>query len=390
MMKHFHLGTITLSIGLLLSACGGGGGGSMNGMMETGDTPSDPQPPPSEMQTAEMQTAFSGTQTRNVSDLTYASATQVATQSLNASQQPSTPIFGSVVQAFTSPRLSDVTGIETTFNGSRFTLQINRQDGSSTTLDTDHDDVLDVEEISPSENQVTNRNAAEGYVYRLNESPLTLTAAGVSVEWASTDFTDYLSGGYWVHVDINAQHAEIGAFIDGPEFERTIQVPVTGTATYTGRAGGVYVSRYGTDFPGVPSGTLEQGEYTGRARLTADFESSRISGRIDNIGLYHVSTMEPDGTIDYYPSLQNTDYEGILGAAPINQTGTFEGQGVTLTHPQVQITSSGSWAGRFSISDNAAGNPRAVAGTHRASFTTAGDSTGIFVGAFYGATERFE
>ena len=177
-MKHFHLGTITLSIGLLLSACGGGGGGSMNGMMDTGDTPPDPQPPPSEMQTAEMQTAFSGTQARNVSDLTYASATQL----LNASQQPSTPIFGSVVQAFTSPRLSDVTGIETTFNGSRFTLQINRQDGSSTTLDTGRDDVLDVEEISPSENQVTNRNAAEGYVYRLNESPLTLTAAGVSVE----------------------------------------------------------------------------------------------------------------------------------------------------------------------------------------------------------------
>jgi len=354
----------------------------MNGMMGTGGQPSDNQPPPSETQTA-----FSGTETRNISALTQPTVSSL----LDASQQSGTPIFGSVVQAFTSSRLSDVTGIETTFNGSRFTLQINRQDGSSTTLDTDRDDVLDVEEISPSNNQVTNRNGVEGYVYRLNESPLTLTAAGVSVEWASADFTDYLSGGYWLHVDIGAQHAEIGAFIDGPEFDSTIQVPLTGTATYNGSTGGVYLSRYGTDVPGVPSGTLEQGEYTGRARLTADFGSSQISGRIDNIGLHNILTIEPDGTADYDPSLQNTDYEAVLGAVSISQTGTFEGQGVTLTHPQVQITSSeGSWAGRFSNSDDPAGNPRAVAGTHRASFTTSGESNGIFVGAFYGATERFE
>ncbi len=381
-MKYLHLGTITLSIGLLLSACGGGGGGggSMNGMMGTGDLPPASQPPPSETQTA-----FSGIGTRDVSALTQTAFSSL----LDASKQSSTPIFGSVVQAFTSSRLSDVTGVETTFNGSRFTLQINRQDGSSTTLDTDRDLTADVENISPSDNQVTNRNGVEGYGYRLNGSAF--TGAGVSVEWASTDFTDYLSGGYWVHVDISARHYEIGAFIDGSEFDSLIQVPVTGTATYTGRADGGYIVRYGTDFADVSSGTWEQGEYTGRTRLTADFGSSQISGRIDNIGLHNIRTLEPDGTADYDPSLRDTDYEGILVAVPISQTGTFEGQGAMLTHPQVQITSSqGSWAGRFSISDDPAGNPRAVAGTNRASFTTSGETEGVFVGAFYGATERFE
>lgn len=184
---------------------------------------------------------------------------------------------------------------------------------------------------------------------------------------------------------------KIGAFIDGPEFDSPIQVPVTGTATYTGRADGGYIVRYGTDFADVSSGTWEQGEYTGRARLTADFGSSQISGRIDNIGLHNIRTLEPDGTAGYDPSLRNTDYEGILGAAPISETGTFTGQGVTLTHSQVQITSSeGSWGGRFSNIDDRAGNPRSVAGTSRASFTTSGETEGVLVGAFYGATERFE
>ncbi len=125
--------------------------------------------------------------------------------------------------------------------------------------------------------------------------------------------------------------------------------------------------------------------------LTADFGSNRISGKVDNIGLHNISTLEPDGTADYDPSLRDTDYKVTLGAVPISQTGTFTGQGVTLTHPQVQITSSeGSWAGRFSNIDDRAGNPRSAAGTNRARFTTAGGSEGVFAGAFYGATERFE
>ena len=371
-MKHLRLGTITLSLGILLSACGGGGGG---GLVSTAPPPTPP---------ADNQTAFSGTETRDI-----AAAAPAATNLLNAGRQPGNPIFGSVVQAFTAG-ISGVTGVETSFNGGRFALQINRQNGSSTTLDTDRDIVSDVVKLSPSQNLVTNRNAVEGYVYRLNEREF--TAAGVSVEWSNTDFTDYLSGGYWLHVDLRTQGAEIGAFIDGPEFADTIQVPVTGTATYNGRAAGVYLTEYGTDgSPAVPSGTFEQGEFTGRATLTADFGSSQISGRIDNVGLYNVLAVAPDGRTAYQSDLTDTDYELILGAAPISQAGTFSGQSVTLTHPQLQITSSGGdWAGRFSTIDDGAGNPRSVAGTHRGHVTYVGGSEGVFVGAFYGATEPFQ
>ena len=371
-MKHLHLGTITLSVGVLLSACGGGGGG---GLVNTAP----PSTPP-----ADMQTAFSGTETRDIT-----AAAQAATNLLNAGRQPSDPIFGSVVQAFTAG-ISGVTGVETSFNGGRFALQINRQNGSSTTLDTDRDLVSDVVEYSPSENLITNRNAAEGYVYRLNEREF--TAAGVAVEWSNTDFADYLSLGYWLHVDLRTQDAEIGAFIDGPEFADTVQVPVTGTATYNGRAAGVYLTEYGTDgSPAVPSGTFEEGEFTGRATLTADFGSNRISGRVDTIGLHNVLAVAPDGRTAYEPDLTDTAYEIILGAAPISQAGTFSGQSVTLTHPQLQITSSdGDWAGRFSTIDDGANNPRSVAGTHRAHVTYAGGSEGVFAGVFYGATEPFQ
>ena len=330
-----------------------------------------------------MQTAFSGTETRDI-----AAAAPAATNLLNAGRQPGNPIFGSVVQAFTEG-ISGVTGVETSFNGGRFALRINRQNGSATTLDTDHDLVSDVVEVSPSENLVTNRNAAHGYVYRLNEREF--TAAGVGVEWSNTDFADYLSLGYWLHVDLDTQGAEIGAFIDGPEFAETIQVPVTGTATYHGRAAGVYVAQYGTESPQIPSGTLEQGEYTGRATLTADFGSNRISGRVDNIGLHGVLAVAPDGRTAYEPDLTDADYAIILGAVPISQAGTFSGAGVTLTHPELEFTSSeGDWAGRFSNIDDNAGNPRAVAGTHRAYWGIAGGSEGVFAGAFYGATERFQ
>lgn len=334
----------------------------------------------------ETQTAFSGTETKDISVLT-----QAVTSLQNAvRQQSGDPIFGSVgsVAQASTAGISGVTGVETSFNGERFALQINRQDGSSTLLDTDRDIVSDVVEVSPSENPVTNRNAAEGHVSRQNEGEF--TAARVFVEWSNTDFTDYLSGGYWLHVDFDTPGEEVGAFIDGPEFSDTI-VPITGTATYNGRAAGVYLTSYGTDFPPVPEGTVEQAEYEGRVRLTADFGSNQIAGRVDNIGLYNGLAVTPDGRTAYESSWTDTDYEIILGAVPISQAGTFEGQGVTLTHPELQSTSTGGeWAGRFSNMNDSAGNPRAVAGTHRGYIATSGGSESVFSGVFYGATERFQ
>ena len=362
-----------LCTGLFLTACGGGGGGgrAMEAMNPT------PIPPPS----VEQQTAFGNP------DQGSAPAVPTGSALFSAFQQATDPIFGSVVQSV-GVGVSQVTGVDTTFTPDRFTLRLNRQNGASTVLDSDRDYAVVINEYAPSENLVTNRPAADGYMGRESGGVTTITA--VSVEWSRTDPTDYLAGGYWVHGGIDAG-IEIGAFIDGPAFDDVaLTLPATGTATYTGLAGGGYVGLAGNDQV-APAGTFEQGEYSGSVSLTADFGTSQISGRIDNIGAYNVRTVYPNGLTDFNPYLTSTAYGVTLSPVSINQNGTFWGEGVIVTHPQVTITSStGSWAGRFSNVDDSAGNPRAVAGTNAAYMATAGGSEAIFTGAFYGATERFE
>ena len=371
-MKHLHFGALALSAGIFLTACGGGGGG---GVMDTMN-PRPTQP------TVDEQTAFSGNQSQGA-----APTAPEPSALFSAFQQTTDPIFGSVVQSV-GVGVSQVIGVDTTFNGDRFTLHLNRQNGTSTTLDTNRDYAILIDEYTPSENPVTNRSAADGYIGR--ESGGVSTIASVTVEWSSTDSTDYLAGGYWLHGGASAG-IEIGAFIDGPNYEDlTHSLPVTGTATYTGVAGGGYLGLAGTDQI-APAGTLEQGEYSGNVRLTADFGTSQISGRIDNVGVYNVSTYYPNGTSNFDPYTTSTAYGITLSPVPISPNGRFWGPGVTLTHPQANITSStGTWAGRFSNVNDSAGNPRSVAGTNAAYATTAGGSEVIFTGAFYGATGRFQ
>ena len=75
-----------------------------------------------------------------------------------------------------------------------------------------------------------------------------------------------------------------------------------------------------------------------------------------------------------------------LGAAPFGPDGTFAGSDVTITHPSFTAQTDGSWGGRFSTTDDSAGNPRVVAGTFGGAANTSGESEFTFVGAFFGAT----
>lgn len=288
--------------------------------------------------------------------------------------QDSKTLFGSVVQSI-GVGISDPSGVDTTFNlnDNRFTLQVDRKDGSSTKLDTDSDNVY-VVTAYPSDrpNPVTNRPAADGYIYKINNAEF--AATGVFVEWSNTDPTDYLAGGYWAHASLATQGVEIGAFIDGPAYDGNVDLPVTGAAIYNGIAGGLYASSYGTD-AGSLEGTFVGGEYSGDLTLDADFGTKSISGNIHNINLDGVSS----------------DYGLNFGSTPINPDGQFEGDGITVTHPRLNITdSSGSWAGKFSTIDDSSGNPRGVAGTHKGSLITNGGTEAVFVGAHYGVTERFD
>ena len=372
-------GLIYILLSFLLAACGGGGGGGSS---------TDPMPMLTDMVRAEYdpqvgQTAFRGSQSRGTDFISQASSSF-----FSAAEQPNNPIFGSVVQSY-EVNISPVSEVDTDFDGTNFALRINRQDGSSTTLDTNSDQVSDVVEYTGNQNPVSNRPAVEGYVGRVGQN--SGTVAGVTVEWSNTDPTDYLAGGYWMHVDNQSQVAEIGAFIDGPDYDDNVDMPVTGTAAYTGGAGGVYLTRLGTGIENLPAGTIKQGEYHGDLSLTADFGANTISGNINNIDFFYRYALTPDGNVYPLQNILSSGYEIHLGSASFDQAGQFVGQNISVTHPTIGIAStSGSWAGRFSTVDDSFGNPRGVAGTHRGEAIDTDGANSIFVGAHYGATERFD
>lgn len=291
----------------------------------------------------------------------------------------STPQFGSVTQ---SSNRTDRASARFSA-GPRLRVDITRQRAGTISLDTALHTVAKESITSP----VTGRRLSQAVVLEHSASEATLGL--VAVDWSSTDSSDYLAGGYWLHMtgDIyegRLTGAEVGAFVDGPEIRGTPSMPLRGTATYDGLAAGLYASRYGSDIPGVPQGTHELGEFSGDLRLTADFADQTIHGAVTNVSLSYVGET-PNGAV-YAEVDQATDYRVNLGATRIGSNGTFTGNSISVTHPLIASRTEGSWGGRFSTVDDRAGNPRMVAGTLGGTSTTPGGSTSSFVGPFYGAT----
>ena len=349
----------------LLSACGGGGSGNPPDVSDGG-------PPPVTFTVEEAQAAVS----RRV---------------LEAAQRAGagTPGFGSVTQSTNQ----DGSGVTTdraraTFvSGPRLVVDVARRSGGALSLDTAHH-TIDYEIGTSS---ITGRSFGSAAMLKHSASEFTL--ARVATDWASDDATDYLAGGYWLHAtgDIyngRVTAAEMGAFVDGPELRDPPSLPITGTATYNGLAAGLYAARYGSDVPDVPRGTNEIGEFEGNLRMVANFGAGNISGAVNDIYLSYIG--ETPGGVAYSGQNERSDYRLNLGTAQIDSNGTFTGNDATLTHPLLSISSTGSWGGRFSTTDDSAGNPRLVAGTLGGSGTTSGGSIASFVGAFYGATPQFD
>ena len=345
-----------LSAVVLLSACGGGGGSRPSPVVEM-----PPAQDPFDVAVEQAQTVLD-------------QATQRTSDPLGVIQTVDDPIFGSVIQTRRTAGIAQATGIDTTWNpeSGRFTATLTRDTGAPLTIDTARDASGLLAEYSPATNTVTNRPARDGVALQVDGSTVTVGVA--SIEWSNTDPTDYLAGGAWIHVDVANQglEAEVGAFIDGPAFDDVaLTLPLTGEATYEGRAAGGYLYRGG-------SGVLGTGTYGGALTLTADFDQSTIHGTVSEIGL-----------VDLSGAAVVSGYTAHLDPAPIDQSGSFAGPGLRVVHPTI-VSSEGSWAGRFSNVNDGAGNPRAVAGTTQGSFTTTDGADAIFSGAFYGATERFE
>ena len=128
------------------SLIGGGGSNSINMMPPADDNP------PTPVAGGETQAAFSEARSVNTQVETFSTLAQGADTLPQVFRASYNTVFGSVAQAITAG-LSDVSGVDTSFTGDRFTLEIERRDGNNIGLDTDRDAVSIVNSYTPSENR---------------------------------------------------------------------------------------------------------------------------------------------------------------------------------------------------------------------------------------------
>ena len=346
-----------------LAACGGGSGGG------GGSSISMPVPTPPAPTVGDAQSADPG-----------------RVRAAGARAATSLPNFGSVTQS--SNR--GVSGITTdaasaSFDGNNLQVTVRRQDGSSLAFNSATDTVEDL--TTDGQSPLFDHTARDWYL--LNYTNTTVSVAYAAVSWDRTDPTDYLAGGYWMHLqgDFSAPRitgAEIGAFVDGPDLSGTPTMPVLGTASYQGGAQGLYAYEYGSGHVGVPRGSTEIGEYQGIAELTADFGANTISGCVGCSGGIRVvgTGATPDG---YSEDFDTTVAARVrLGAATFGSSGTFTSRDIGVERAGRTVTSTnGSWGGRFSSIQDNAGDPRLVAGTTGAEWSESDGSRGVFIGAYF-------
>ena len=203
--------------------------------------------------------------------------------------------------------------------------------------------------------------------------------------------TPGLSG---VRASVLFDGSERYALIDGPELDHGVvpQLPVDGTATYAGPAGGLYSYVAGTDW-GANAGAFVIDEYQGTVTLTADFADGTLKGCVGCVGdlvtqRAHFGVFLGEQLIDVQAVA--ADYELHLAAAIIREDGIFERDRVTVRHPGRTIAhSEGDWGGALSSRQDADCNPRLVAGFSGAYFEESDGSKGEFFGSFLGLSERF-
>ena len=287
--------------------------------------------------------------------------------------------FGSVIVA-----TGNVSSLDTTFDGQRATVTIGRRGINAIRLDT-----ANAYNNSTAPSLIgSGRTWRTQYVYADTVNSATLGL--ISVDWANNDPNDYLAGGYWLHAELNPISLDVGAFVEGPELSLSEPptLPVSGTATYRGPSSGLYASEYGSDFPGVPVGSHELGEFNATATLAANFGFGTIEGRVNDVTLSGYYYDNVSGQVTEFANVP-TDYQLHLGSVSINRNNaTFQGSDVRASSQFVDISqSSGAWAGQFSNRLNGAGDPRLVAGTFGGSAETRGGTRTAFVGAFAAAHE---
>ncbi len=213
------------------------------------------------------------------------------------------------------------------------------------------------------------------------------------VSWNDADPADYLAAGWWLVYPPGApytagKYATRGVFIDGPELDpaNPPNLPLTGTATYVGGAGGPYTYEYGRDWGEELAGSSDTTEFTGIIALTADFGKRSITGclgcvePIETAPGQHLYPLLTWRTPD--PAASPADYD-LRFSASFDAAGAFESSDITVTHPERTITNAaGTWRGQFSNAPDADGNPRRVVGSSDVHFAEEDGSVGRFTGIF--------
>ena len=281
----------------------------------------------------------------------------------------------------------------TEFDGEKLRFFVMSDDGTELSVNT-ADDVF---QILPGVTPMPGHRAQSWTFLKIEEGDTSVAHALLSAN--PDDPTDYIAFGWWAHFPgqtppLSFEEWQPYAIIDGPELDHGFvpELPVDGTATYMGPAGGLYAYEPPVD-EGEDACLCVLDEYQGMVTLTADFADGTLKGCIGCVGdlvtqRAHFGAFLGEELTD--PGAIAKDYELHLATAIIRDDGMFERDKVILKHPERTITlSDGQWAGAFSSRHDTEGDPRLVAGFNYVYFEESDGSVGAFSGSFLGLSEPF-
>ena len=280
------------------------------------------------------------------------------------------------------------------FDGMTLRFFVTLDDGTEASVNTDED----LDAVQPAATPMPGHQARALTFFKVKEEGTSLSHALLS--WDQDNPADYLAFGWWLEFvgqqppDLSLQNAVRRAIVDGPELDHGYvpEVPVEGTASYLGQAGGIYRYVPGGE-PGEDFENVVVEEYQGTIALTADFFDGTVKGCIGCVGdlvtrrahfgaILSAEVDAPQGTA--------TDYELHLPSAIFREDAHFLRNKLILRHPERTVTKSeGYWAGALSSRRDTDGNPRLTAGFSYVDFEESDGSYGEFYGSFLGLSERF-
>ena len=280
------------------------------------------------------------------------------------------------------------------FDGATLRMFLTLDDGTEVSVNT-ADDVI---ETQPGTTPIPGHQARAWTFLKVTEGGTSVAHSLLS--WDPGDPADYLVFGWWAQFPgqepsaLSFRNSIQYTIVDGPELDIGVelQLPLEGTATYAGPAGGLYTYEAGSDW-GENEGAYVVDEYQGTVTLTADFTDGTVRGCIGCVG--DLVTQRAHFGVFLGEELRDveaiaSDYELHLATAILREDGTFERFRVTVRHPERTITQTeGDWGGTMSRRQDADGNPRLVAGFSSAEFQEGDGSEGQFVGTFLGLSETF-